>query len=100
MEVLTATEVLEQMGQNFARTLPTNRKKAWNDVVMTLMTNLAVLRNENCAALRDIINIARDIDEKMGTSGKEAADDEERLDGIGRGWTLPDVKAGENGEAS
>lgn len=99
METLTATEVLEQMGSSFAATLPTNRKKAWNDVVMTLMTNLGVLKDENTSGIRDIINIARDIDEKMGTSGKEAADDEERLDGIGRGWTLPDVKAGENGSA-
>lgn len=93
----SADEVLQDLGRDFAATLPTNRKKAWNDVVMKLMTNLAVLKNENCSALRDIINIARDIDEKMGTSGTEKKSDEERLDGIGRGWVLPDVKAGAHG---
>lgn len=97
-QVKSADEVLQDLGRDFAATLPTNRKKAWNDVVMKLMTNLAVLsKMESTTGIKDIINMARDIDEKMGTSGTEKKSDEERLDGIGRGWVLPDVKAGAHG---
>lgn len=99
--VLTADDVLTKLGRDFAATLPTNRKKAWNDVVMTLMTNLSTLSKvENTSGIKDIINMARDIDKEHGSSNVEKLDDENRLDGIGRGWTLPDVKAGDNGEAS
>jgi hypothetical protein len=89
---LTADEVLTELGRNFAHTLPTNRKKAWNDVVMMLMTNLAVLRNENCSALRDIINICRDIDDTMGGGGRNETPTGEPLDEIGKGWVMPDVE--------
>jgi len=99
MEALTAAEVLTQLGRNFADTLPTNRKKAWNDVVMILMTNLAVFEGTNFSAIRDCINMCREIDKEMGGGGRNETPTGEPLDEIGKGWVMPDV-VGENGTNS
>ena len=100
MEALTAEQVLQKLGSDFATTHPRNRNQAWKDVVMTLMTNLSVLSKAECVSqVKDVINIARDIDESNLGKGGGDKPESDPLDAIGAGWTMPDVKKEEHGAA-
>ena len=86
----TPNELLAQIGRIFAQEYPNNRKQAWRNVMVAMMSNVEVLSmadRDRVECVRAIITMSREIDEKMGADEKNASGTGEPLDTVAEKWT-------------
>jgi hypothetical protein len=91
---LTAEQLLKKIGLDFLDTYRQDSAKAWENLMLEVITNLATLaKSELVAPVRDLINIAKDVEDqirKSRTIEAKTPDGERRLpmDAIGAQWRL------------
>ena len=88
------SELLHKIGTEFVELYKTNRRGAWQSLVEAMILNLDILSssNERTSALRDIISVAMQVDEKLA-GGKDVPKGpvaELGLDSVAGKWTMSD----------
>jgi len=93
-KALTAEELLEKIGLDFLDNYRQDSAKAWEDLMLAVMTNLGTLANSALVGpVRDLINIAKDVEDQIRKSreiGPKTLDGDRRLpmDAIGAQWRI------------
>jgi hypothetical protein len=91
---LSAEELLQKIGQDFLADYRQDTAKAWENLLLAMMSNLKVLAESALVApVRDLINIAKDVEDqirKFRTVEAKTPDGDRRLpmDQIGAQWRL------------
>src|SRR5262252_6815391 len=98
-KVLSADQLLRKMGLDFLDSYRQDSAQAWENLMLAVMTNLGTLaKSELVAPVRDLINIAKDVEDqirKSRTTDAKTPDGDRRLpmDEIGAQWRLDRTSA-------